>query len=572
MELDDKAIRFLKEAKTSGMSKDDAFAFLQSKGYNLSAKQEKPQIGSVPEKFEPTKGDFATSALNSISLGFGNPLLATAAAGIEKVRGNKTPFSELVGEYGKAIEERQSEYAEKNPKTKFMAEALGTAANLPITSLGGGIAKGSATIASKIAPRIASSLAGKGAIEGAAFGLPYLMTEQAREVGSGQKSISKGVLDTATGTIGGALIGGAIPLTGRGIAKMIGTKAEAGRQAAKILNEAGDKSLEKIVRTDKGTAALQSAIKSNDKLASQIRDISNQKIIEGADRTKEIVRQSLGIDDIQQAKEAANNSYQKLFEEHKGKGLVRLVNGKPTAPIFSNPTVRQALSVAKKQDLLGEIAQSGDNSLLAAQRAKEVLDEMIQRSKVMGDYGQQQPTNLTRQLSQIRNNFINKVDETVPEYKSVRKAYQQAKQSSDLLDSLTSPMGRERSNNIPSLLTNENKEIVSDIFGKKKADTLFNELRKQGIENDRFSKLYSAAEQKLTREPAQKRGLIREALESTGSVVGHGLDLATFKRAGRMRRNIADILLGNRPLSIPSGNIEKYTIRGAIQARQAKGD
>lgn len=570
MELDDKAINFLKQAKASGVGQEEAFNFLRSKGYDLE--QEKPTIGEKPEQFRPTKTDVLTSALKGFSFGIGNPVIAGLGAATEKIRGNKQPFMDLVGEYGQAIEDRQQEFAQNNPKTQFAAELSGVVANLPVAGVGSAAAKGAGRVLSSVAPRAASNILAKGVVEGAAFGLPYTGIEQAREVLSGKESLSKGIIGATKGTLANAALGGVIPLTGRGIAKIIGTKGEQGRQAAKILNKAGDKSIESIVRTDKGTGALQSAIKSSEDLAAQIRDIADKKIISSADRATEIISKELGADDIQSAKKAAGNAYQSLFDKYKNKSITKIIGNKPSTPIYDNPTVIDALKTAKKQDLLGEMAQSGDNSLLSAQRTKEVLDDMIQGSKVAGDFGKQQNTNLTRQLTQIRDNFVKKVDFVVPEYKSVRSAYKKAKQANDLLDNLIAPTGRERSNTISSLLTNENKQLISDIYGANKANRLFEELRQQGIENNRFNKLYSAAEQKLTREPAEKRGLIREALESTGSIIGQGLDIATFNRRGRMRKGIADILLGNKPMPKSDDNISKQFIRGAVQLKAAKGE
>lgn len=687
MQLDDKAISFMKQAKASGASKEEVFNFLRAKGYDLE--QEKPIIGEKPEQFAPSKADVATSALKGFSFGLGNPLMAGIGAATEKIQGSKEPFMDLVGQYGQAIEDRQAEFAQKNPKTQFAAELSGVAANLPVAGIGSAAAKGAGQILSKLAPRAASNILAKGAVEGAAFGLPYTGLQQGVDVLSDKKTLSQGILGATKDTLTNAALGGVIPLTGRGIAKIIGTRGEQGRQAAKILNKAGDKSIESIVRTDKGTVALKNAIRADNDLAAQIRDIADEKIINSADKTADIIRKDLGFSDIQQAKQSASDAYKNMFEanktkiingtyrgEHKiskkygttldnlqkiapkdfftnegisyyGSGNIKndskifsilkkvqnnpqqkitvyrnvpqnvkeinsgdwitlskeyAINHNPEGKVlskkvkvsdiftdgndiyeqayfpknkkslFNNPIVKQALDTAKKQDLLGEMAQSGDNSLLAAQRTKEVLDEMIQRSKVTGDFGKQQNTNLTRQLSQIRNNFIDKVDEAVPEYKSVRKAYQQAKQSSDLIDKLLEPVGRERSNTISSVLTNENKQTIADVYGQAKANRLFEELRKQSVENKRFSTLYNEAEGVLTKATPKETDKIASAVGGVRNIIGTGLNIATLGRSNARRKGIANILLGNKPMPQAEDNISKQFIRGAIKLKAAKGE
>lgn len=687
MQLDDKAISFMKQAKANGASKEEVFNFLRAKGYDLE--QEKPIIGEKPEQFAPSKADVATSALKGFSFRLGNPLMAGIGAATEKIQGSKEPFMDLVGQYGQAIEDRQSEFAQKNPKTQFAAELSGVAANLPVAGVGSALAKGAGRVLSNVAPRVASNILAKGAVESAAFGLPYTGIEQVREVLSGKESLSKGILGATKDTLANAALGGVIPLTGRGIAKIIGTKGEQGRQAAKILNKAGDKSIESIVRTDKGTVALKNAIKADNDLAAQIREIADNKIINSAEKTADIIRKDLGFSDIQQAKKAASDAYQNMFEANKTKiingtyrgkhqiskkygdtldnlqkivpkdfftnegisyygsgnvkndtkifGILKKAQNNPQQKItvyrnvpqnvkeinsgdwitlskeyainhnpegkvlskkvkvsdvftdgndiyeqayfpknekslFNNPTVKQALATAKRQDLLGEIAQSGDDSLLAAQRTKEVLDDMVQKSKVAGDYGQQQSTNLTRQLSQIRKNFIDKVDEVVPEYKEVRKSYQQAKQSSDLIDKLLEHSGRERSNTISSLLTNENKQLISDVYGKDKANRLFEELRKQSVENKRFSTLYNEAEGVLTKATPKETDKIASSIGGVRNLIGTGLNIATLGRSNARRKGIADILLGNKPMPQADDNISKQFIRGAVQLKAAKGE
>lgn len=71
------------------------------------------------------KHNFAGTALNSLGFGLGNPAMAASGALKDKVTGNKTPFGELFGEYGKTIEDEQNNFRQKHPGLGVISEVMG---------------------------------------------------------------------------------------------------------------------------------------------------------------------------------------------------------------------------------------------------------------------------------------------------------------------------------------------------------------------------------------------------------------------------------------------------------------
>ena len=339
--------------------------------------------------------------------------------------------------------------------------------------------------------------------------------------------------------VGGAVLGAALPAAAvggtRAAQAFLGTRGYAQRAANEIIQEAGGKEIGQIVRSDKGTRALKEAIKADDNVARVVRETADNQIINSAEKTKDIINKTLGVDDIVNAR----NEARALYDNAVNQSTKQL-----PSDIYSNKATQEALAKAIAEDYSGDLASKGTNSLAVAQRAKEKLDDMIAASYEVGNYGVQKATSKTRDLMKVRNAFVNKIDELAPEYKLAREQFAKSIKPYEILEGLTQESGRERSNTIKSILTNKNKKAITDVFGKEKANQLFSALRAQSIENERFNKLYNAAESKLTKEQPQARGLIREALESAGSIVGNAVDVARFGGARRGRRQIGEILLG----------------------------
>lgn len=566
MQLDDRALQFLTAAKQAGKSKEEAFAFLQSKGYDVGIAQ--PEHVAQPytppqDKYSGAdKAKYTTrAAIEGATLGLGDIVAGgtnVLASDLAQATHGKS-FGDRVQAAGRLLRTlnpvispisaiqalRRPEF--KEGRREFVTEQEEFAKSHPYMNISGelagglltgGLGGGGKAIASQAGKQGIKALAKEGARQGAIYGGLYGagsgLTEEADKL-----SVENALKGGASGAIGGAVLGAALPAAAvggtRAAQAFLGTRGYAQRAANEIIQEAGGKEIGQIVRTEKGTRALKEAIKADDKVARALRDISDQKLIDSADKTKDIINNTLGVDNIVNARNQARAFYD---------DVVNNSTTKIPQSIYNNKGTREALAKAVAEDYSGELAKKGPNSLAVAQKAKEKLDDMIEASYEIGDYGVRKPTSKTQDLIAVKNAFVKQLDAIAPEYKMAREQFTKAVKPYDLLEGLTKTTGRERANTIKSVLTNKNKEAISSVFGKEKSEQLFDTLRAQSVENERFNKLYNAAETKLTKEQPQSQGLIREALESVGSIVGNAVDMARFGGARRGRRQIGEILLG----------------------------
>ena len=562
MEMQEKIARY-KEIERRGLldqlpvEKQELWAEIKRRGLDadtgtneqpqtIQAKQDPYSSLDKAKYFGRAAGEGITFGLGDVVAGYTNTLandladvthgkdLATRAKGYGKYLVNTVMpgmafMSDDFKQGRKDFVEEQKAFADVHPVLNTVGEIVG--------GLGTGIVGAGKAIAQNIGKQGIKQIAKQSFKEGVKFGGAYGggsgLTQNAEEL-----SPEGAVKGTVGGAIGGGIAGAVLPvgLIGgkRGIEAFFGTQGYAKRAAKEIFDEAGGKTLGQIVRSNKGTRALKEAIKADDVIAKRVRDAADEQIINSADKTKQIINDTLGIDNIVNAKEQA----QALYDD--------VVNNSPSAlpiSIYKNKATREALKRAINEDYTGQLKQKGLNSLSVAQRAKEKLDDMIEASYELGDYGIRKATSKTRELMKVKNDFLNTVDQLAPDYKMARKEFERATKPYELLEGLNKDTGQERSNTIKAILSNKNKAIMRDVFGQEKAEKLFTELRNQSIENDRFTKLYNAAENKLTKEATKAQGLIREALESVGSVAGHALDMARLGGATRGRRNIGRVLL-----------------------------
>jgi len=245
---------------------------------------------------------------------------------------------------------------------------------------------------------------------------------------------------------------------------------------------------------------------------------------------------------------------------------IRIADDVADVDLYNNETLAQALKTARKQDLTGELAEYGDDTLAVAQRTKEALDDMIAGSKVAGDYGKQQNTQMTRQLTKIKNDFVNKLDEAIPEYKQVRKEFGSAKKANDLLDAIEELKGNLGANEANKLLTGKNKKALVDVYGAEKANKFIKELDIRSIKNDRIRKLAGAGEAQITKADTLlgKGGLRREKFESVGSLAGSQLDKKISMRERDLRK-----MVGSELMSVPQYTDGLDPFVKAIMGQQA---
>ena len=573
MQIDERALNFIQKAKAAGFSQQEVYDELLAKGYEVGAPREEIQEWKAPEPVQSpysamdkvkytlraageaapfgmgdlVAGYAATQARNVADITHGKDL-KTKLQGAKRFVDYMTPIGQVKmikeGTFGKERADfikEQEDFAKHHGGLNFLGEMVG-----------GALTGGVGAAKNVLGKQGIKALMGAGAREGAKFGSIY-------GAGSGftqdtdKLSVYDALKGAALGGAGGAVFGAALPpaiaLGGKGlkagsnlVGKFFGTKKAAGREAQKILEQAGGTGVNEVVNADEGVVALKNAIKSDKGLAKEIEQIADEKLINSPDTTKQIISDTLGANDIQAAKDIASAQYREV-----------LASDPIYVPdnIYKNKGLKKAVKNAIKNDYNDELEKKGINSLYGVQAVKEELDDMIAKSMVIGKKGIAEPTKATARLQEVKAKFLENVDAVAPQYKQVREDFEKAIAPYNILGGLLKDQGRERANTIKAILTNKNKTAISDVFGKEKAESLFDALRKQSRLNENYNALYNAAHTELTKStPIGNKAPWRESVESLGSIVGTVADMARFGGAKRLRRNIAEILLSGQKPSV----------------------
>lgn len=565
MQIDDRALNFIQKAKAAGFSQQEVYDELVAKGYEVGAPREEIQEWKAPE---PEKSPYSTmdkvkytlrAAGEAAPFGMGDLVagyvgaqarnladythgkdLKTRVKGLGKLAFGIISPKDFKEERANFIRE-QEEFAKHHGGLNFAGEMAG-----------GLLTGGSGAARNVIGKQGIKALMNAGAREGAKFGAAYgagsALTQDTDKI-----SVPEALKGGLVGGAGGALIGGALPpaiaLGAKGakagsnlVGRFFGTKKAAGREAQKILEQAGGTGVNEVVNADEGVVALKNAIKSDKGLAKEIEQIADEKLINSADTTKQIISDTLGANDIQAAKDLASAQYRDVLASDP----IYVPNN-----IYKNKGLKKAVKNAIKNDYNDELEKKGINSLYGVQAVKEELDDMIAKSMVIGKKGIAEPTKATARLQEVKAKFLENVDAVAPQYKQVREDFEKAIAPYNILGGLLKDQGRERANTIKAILTNKNKTAISDVFGKEKAESLFDALRKQSRLNENYNALYNAAHTELTKStPIGNKAPWRESVESLGSIVGTVADMARFGGAKRLRRNIAEILLSGQKSSV----------------------
>lgn len=316
MQLDDRAISFIQNAKAQGFSKEQVAQYLQNKGYDLGLPAQAEQAPAQPDNYSAldkakymlrAAGEGATLGLGDLVAGQAD-VLASDAAGITqadnwKDRAKATtdlavhalvPAASLLSDrFNKgrnAFIREQQAFAQAHPVLNFTGE------------MGGGLVTGIVGAGKKLATTAGKqglkALAGEGAREGAKFGTAYGagsgLTEEENKL-----SIADALKGAGSGLVGGAVLGAALPVGIAGVAKGVKGVSGALRKAGQILdadamgaavpqatakqapqiyvNEWGDivtpKALQRLLETDEN--AVQQAVKEGVPLL----DLADQKML-----------------------------------------------------------------------------------------------------------------------------------------------------------------------------------------------------------------------------------------------------------------------------------------------------
>ena len=258
----------------------------------------------------------------------------------------------------------------------------------------------------------------------------------------------------------------------KGIKKGAGAISDtAGEFVGKLLKQTGGQDIADIASDDKTMSKVIKGIDASKQTAGMYREISDQALEETYDRTQRKVSKALGVDDIAELGAKAKKQYQDTFTKFKGKKINK--------NIYDSDVLKDSLATARKNDLTGELADLGDNTLGVAQSVKESLDDRIANSYVSKGLAKPQATKETRQLMQIRKGFVDKLDNVFSDYKQVRTDYGKFKQSQNLIDDILKPRGKEDSNLSSLLLTNKNKATVRETLGEDKLKAFTKTLREE---------------------------------------------------------------------------------------------
>jgi len=557
MQIDDKAKLYLKKAKESGISMDEAFSVLTSKGYEVGAKQPLKPLTEAQKQKGIEAGDRAVLANQDVSKGQSalQGAFQSATFGLgDEIIGALSPSLTI-----EQVRQQQEDIRRANPKSAMVGEVGGALLGV------GGLAKLGAKALPKVAGSLAMTKVPQGANLLAKAGNLALNTGRGSAVGGsvaglygfgGAEGSIEERFDAATDDAKlGALFGGAIPplvATAKGVASPItkGVKKLFERTTPKAkaaLNEVlketkGSLNIDDVVGSDKGIRALYNAVDADEKVAKAAREMSKTAQNNSAYDTQNIVKKTLGFDDITKAKAKAGENYGNLFKKVKNKPIGE--------DVYNNKTLQGALKKARADDLTDEMIGLKDNSLGVAQKVKEQLDDMINGSYKTGEFGSLKATPMTGQLMKIKTAFVQKLDKAVPEYAKVRANFGSSSRANSLLESIDDLKGNLGGNEAKGLLTNKNRKAMIDIYGSDKANKFIKEIDLRSVKNDRLRKLSALSEKKLTGKEPLLAGqpFRRESLESLGSVVGSKIDKNITAKQRDIRRVIGENILGQSEL------------------------
>lgn len=239
MQLDNRAYEFMKLAKQNGLSKEETFAFLQNKGYDLGLQPTQPtqQVQGFPadQYSGADKAKYTTrAAIEGATLGLGDivaggtNVLASDLAQVThgqsfgdrvKAAGRLlTTFNPVNAPISSITTLRRPEF--KEGRREFLTEQEEFAKSHPYMNIGGelvgglltgGLGGGGKAIASQAGKQGIKALANEGARQGAIYGGLYGagsgLTEEADKL-----SVENALKGGIGGTIGGAAFGAVAPL------------------------------------------------------------------------------------------------------------------------------------------------------------------------------------------------------------------------------------------------------------------------------------------------------------------------------------------------------------------------
>ena len=174
MQIDDRAINFIKKAKAAGATKDEVAAFLRNKGYEFeytptsekqTTQETQPQVQGVSSPNLATgttrdivnemllgAGPYVAGATNVIAKPLGT--LTGAFLGSGKVEGADFNPIQSFQEGRKQFVEEQAAFAEEHPVAHAIASTVGFVGGIAANPLGKGVLKAGGKLGAKVASKL----------------------------------------------------------------------------------------------------------------------------------------------------------------------------------------------------------------------------------------------------------------------------------------------------------------------------------------------------------------------------------------------------------------------------------
>lgn len=467
MQLDERAINFIQNAKAQGFSKEQVAQFLQDKGYDMGLGSNTPQQvqtqteTQVQETKDPysalDKAKYATrSAIEGATFGLGDMVAGLTNIPANYLAGNFQNPVKLFKEGRKDFVNEQNAFSEEHPALNFGGEIVGGLFT-------GGAGAGRNVLKTGVKQGI-KQLAKTGAKEGAKFGAAY-------GAGSGltsdadKLSVANALLGAGTGGLGGAVLGAAIPL---GISAV-------GKGASKIANYFPNKTINTLKGANK--ELVEQSIKEGKPLL-DIADSQLMDVAEGANLLNREAKQTFAdygkarvegqhpklveilgkYFDPRGSHELLDNLNEDILKGSKylyDKAVYQMDN---KGNILLDKTGRQVSKVLPELEKLNkyeldyvskvygtkgleyEVQGLPQNDMRILNYAKQLMDDDIQTLINKGH------NNQARILAEKRAQFIDKIDKANPEYKTARNFYERGKKAENALQAGKAALAGEREN------------------------------------------------------------------------------------------------------------------------------
>ena len=453
MQLDDRAINFIQNAKAQGFSKEQVAQFLQDKGYDMglgsnTLQQPQTQEQQAQDPYNALdKAKYTTrAAIEGAIFGLGDLVAGATNVPANYLAGNFQNPVKLFKEGRRDFVNEQEQFAKEHPAYNFAGE------------LGGGLITGIAGAGKKLvatgAKQGLKQLAKTGAKEGAKFGAAYGggsgLTSDADKL-----SIKNALLGAGTGGLGGAALGAAIPLgvgaVGKGTSKAVNAINYLKNKEINAINKVAGADVAKAIQegrplidfANEGTLDLALGTKQADPKASQVYvNYARQRLQGQRPIINQMLKNTFGEKGSNQLLDELNAEvlkgskvlYDRAIYQMDNKGNILLDNtGKPLSKVLPelDKLNKYELDYVSKvygtKGLEYEVQGLPQNDMRILNYAKQLMDDDIQTLTNKGH------NNQARILADKRAQFIAKIDKANPEYKTARAFYERGKQAEDAL-------------------------------------------------------------------------------------------------------------------------------------------